>query len=239
MIGNFSQEVGRNLPSRFTLITDHGSQGIAQWRLDRLTRMEKFAEDNNLVVTDLITQALYVIWELEQGYKWLNEQLKKPGTRSLANLTANFAHFYERPSQRYENLDHRIREAEICNRDFVPPSPPQVSDGAIHGGAGTIGAGGVAIASAFGPTAAFVAVLATAAIILIAVWYTEHRKKAVMTHAQVVVATPTAASELREAIGDMKTMQERLSAATAVYLMERQESDKLLTELKALGVRDV
>jgi hypothetical protein len=38
---------------------------MAKWRLDGLTRLEKFAEDNQLSVTDLMTQMLYLIWELE------------------------------------------------------------------------------------------------------------------------------------------------------------------------------
>ena len=252
MVGNFSQEVGINLPTRFTLTTDHGSQGIAQWRLDRLTKLEQFCANRKLNVTELIPQAQFVIWELDNEYPQLNAMLKTPGNRSLANLTANFSGWFERPSKQYENLDNRIKQAKMCLESVKAPvtakpatPTPRLED---HIVVGATAIGGVAsIGAVIGWGTSLSALLVTAIVAFLILWavgYVDKRKKPPVSPVEPAVAPaimpsmPASTNELRSALDEMKMAQQRLSAATAVYLLERKESDQLLADLKAIGERE-
>jgi Phage tail lysozyme len=239
IVGNLSQESTVNLHSGFTARTDHGSQGIAQWRLERLTGLQRFCEQKGLDAQILGSQLLYIEWELKnlprKGLGWLNAMLVQPGQRSIANLTANFSTYFESPSKRYENLDFRIAEATKCADTYVPQN-----------NTGPIAAGGVAATGAIGTTAyvwsqgitgpilAVFVTLSVAAVMLLASFLI--KRKASTT--EVINASPTvtrsALDELMDAIDEFKAIRGRVDAAEAVVLMHRNESDKLLAELKEL-----
>jgi Phage tail lysozyme len=231
VVGNLSQEVGPELPTKFTLVTDHGSQGVAQWRLDRLTRLEKFAEDNHMIVTDLITQLSYLVWEAERFFPSIHQMLKE-GTRSLANLTANFSHIYENPAKQYENLDRRIAYAQTAYDGYKPKPAGSVVVARTAVVAGSIGAvGAVPIWHSSVTWAAVVTGLAMVGI-LFGLW--EHKRSE--TQPATTPALPKVASvkELEDAIKEVKDSFARVSAAEAVLLAERASGDKLLDDLKVL-----
>jgi len=241
IVGNCSQEVGINLPSNFTVVTDHGSQGIAQWRLVRLTGpegLEAFANDHKLSVVDLSTQGLFLLEELAKKYPALDAMMRDPGTRTLANLTANFMTVFERPSfnPAINKLDFRIAQAQICVRDFVPPVP--VKHDLAVGGTGLVGA--TAIAGSAYSSGAGTALLVTAlvAVALVAVlWYThraQSRSAASVAPANAIPITDST-QELRAALDELKLAYDKVAAAKAVLLTNRQQGDELLKLLEQTG----
>jgi hypothetical protein len=239
--GNCSQEVGINLPTKFTLLTDHGSQGIAQWRLVRLTALEQFAEDKKLPVTDLTTQAMFLLQELATDYAALDKMMRAPGTRTLANLTANFMTVFERPSfnPAINKLDFRITQAQICARDFIPPEPAvPISHDVAIGGTGAAGA--IAIGAAAWNSGAAVALVVTgiAAILIFGVAiYTAHlRRRSAATAAPAnAILVKDSTQELKAALDELRLAYDKVAAAKAVLLTNRQQGDELLAILGKLG----
>lgn len=240
IVGNLSQESGVNLTSAYTLKTDHGSQGVAQWRLDRLTNLEKFAEANHMNVVDLTTQMLFIIDELTKIYPALNAQLRSGG-RSVANLTANFMQIFERPSAQYADLPNRIEQAKrVIASAQTPPGhdgpivtvPEAVGTGAVA----TAGAGGAAYAwsnSFSGPLTAALVIFACAALLLLVFYINKRFAKTGAVYAIPMHELGTK-DELQAAIDEFKVAGQRLDAAQAVLLIERRSSDDLLLQVKEL-----
>jgi len=234
IVGNLSQESGNNLRSSFTLATDHGSQGIAQWRLDRLTRLEKYSEDRNLTVTELSTQLSYLIWELENFYSSLNSTLKS-GTRSIANLTANFMQIFERPAAKYANLDNRIKQAEIVAADLHTSPPESITEPAAAGAAAVGAAATTAWAwtnGISGPLIAGLITMVAAALLVLGYSLLNRWKKPSAVSAAPAIDTPV--KELASALEEFTVARTRVDAAEAVILAARAEGDRLLENVKAL-----
>jgi len=123
------------------------SGGFEEWLGDRKTACIAFigrAEQRlgvakGSLLNDLGTQCDFVIYELQtnERYATLYQQLTT-GTRSIANLTANFMAIYEVPALKTANLDNRIAHADAVAAKAAeikatpapipaPPSPiPQV-----------------------------------------------------------------------------------------------------------------
>jgi Phage tail lysozyme len=240
IVGNLSQESGNNLDATVhRRVADHGSGGIAEWRLDRLTRLEKFAEDHGLNVADLKTQLLYLIWELDNFYPALNASLKTGG-RSIANLTANFMQMFERPSVQYANLDNRIKQANICTTAFAadlaakkPPVPETIGAGATAAG-GAIGAGVAWFAGLSGPVIAGLVTLAAAAAVILGFYLFKRVSQPSVVSVAPSNGTSAAVEDLRAAVAEMKAAHDRVEAAKAVLIADRAEGDKLLEEVEGL-----
>lgn len=93
---------------------DHGSNGILQWRLDRLTGqggMQPWCMRNFGTWTTLEAQAAFTLYETARDYPGLDAALRE-GKRSIENLTANFQDIFERPNKAYAHLDNRIKHAK-------------------------------------------------------------------------------------------------------------------------------
>lgn len=121
-VGNGTQE--NNCRSVTVGTKDHGSDGIFQWRLDRLTNMQAFGVKNFGTWESIEAQAAYFSFECKGYYKplWLD---LAAGTKSLTTLTANICDQYERPAAESAALDARIKYAT----DFMAvwkPEPPVV-----------------------------------------------------------------------------------------------------------------
>lgn len=129
-VGNFCQESGEFLIA--TMFRAHPdasggvpeslkSGGIAEWLGDRKTAYIAFSgrAETRLglatgsLLNDLGTQCDFVVYELQTNpsYATLYQQLTS-GSRSIANLTANFMMVYEVPKLATANLDNRIAHAE-------------------------------------------------------------------------------------------------------------------------------
>jgi hypothetical protein len=121
IVGNLSQESGRNLPSAFrTGSLDHGSQGLPQWRLERLTAYENYVKTLHPRETgsaiwqwygNLALQINYIAIELGKDYPALNRRLRTAG-ESVDTLTEDVCWQYERPSKVAANLANRKAQAE-------------------------------------------------------------------------------------------------------------------------------
>src|ERR1700720_386893 len=115
-VGNFCQESGEFLVS--TMFRAHPdasggvpealkSGGIGEWLGARKTAEIAFTEraetrlglPKGSLLNDLGTQCDFVVYELQTNplYATLYHQLTTSGSRSIANLTANFMLVYERP----------------------------------------------------------------------------------------------------------------------------------------------
>lgn len=150
-VGNFCQESGEFLIA--TMFRAHPdasggvpealkSGGIAEWLGDRKTAYIAFAgrAETRLglakgsLLNDLGTQCDFVVYELQTTpeYATLYTQLTS-GSRSVANLTANFMMVYERPKLGpTDGLENRIAHAEavvararlIKTLQVPQPAPP-------------------------------------------------------------------------------------------------------------------
>jgi hypothetical protein len=105
---------------------DHGSDGLLQWRLSRLTELKRYPKWNTLE-----TQCQFFKDECQRDYPKLWAQLVNPGKRSLANLTANICDVYERPSVAGRRIDARVRFAETVFEANKPAEVPPILQNAV------------------------------------------------------------------------------------------------------------
>ena len=103
--GNATQE---NLCRPTTLgAKDHGSDGIMQWRLSRLTNMQNFGVKNFGRWDTLEAQAAFLMHEMKTDYVKLYSDLVI-GKDSIDDLTADICWQFERPAKASANMPGRI-----------------------------------------------------------------------------------------------------------------------------------
>lgn len=135
LTGNFCREVGPNLPTAFrTAGLDHGSNGLAQWRLGRLDAYKAYVQSQKpeLVQAAAATgqkvddafwpwygrldfQTQFVAIELAKDYPALDHKLRMGG--DVAALTADVCWQYERPSKLLSGIAERIDYAKAVAAD--------------------------------------------------------------------------------------------------------------------------
>jgi hypothetical protein len=123
-VGNATQE--NACRSVTTGVKDHGSDGLFQWRLDRLTKMQEFGNQHFGGWQSIEAQAAFFSYECKGWYKPLWSDLVT-GTKSLATLTANICDQYERPDPAAANIDGRIKYAS----DFMVAWKPELHQGPL------------------------------------------------------------------------------------------------------------
>lgn len=115
---------------------DHGSDGVMQWRLERLDGphgLKGWAESHGLKWDTLETQAAFTLWELEQPrYAQLAQDLRS-GSKPLNDLTAAICWEFLRPAPASANLALRQRHARSVYKIFteakqLPKLPAPTSD---------------------------------------------------------------------------------------------------------------
>jgi Phage tail lysozyme len=98
-------------------VKDHGSDGVLQWRLERLNGPDglmPWCTAQGIPWDTLKSQALFTMHELDHPqYAALKADLKA-GAKSLETLTLNFCDAFERPSAAGRAADARIRYAHDC-----------------------------------------------------------------------------------------------------------------------------
>jgi Phage tail lysozyme len=97
---------------------DHGSDGVLQWRKERLIELQAMTDWQTLK-----TQAAFTILELQRDYKVLESDLRA-GVKTLATLTLDFCDVFERPSADGRVADRRIGAASDCMNLIVPVAMP-------------------------------------------------------------------------------------------------------------------
>jgi len=155
VVGNYTQE---NLARAVTTGTlDHGSQGLAQWRLNRLdARPYPLGTPQGLIDwcshyfpggedawKSLRAQCAFTLYETARDYPRLNAELRD-GKKPIETLTANFCFEFERPAKQYAALDKRIAYAKdvfaMMNPQPSGMSPATTGGVIIAAGAGSAGA---------------------------------------------------------------------------------------------------
>ena len=141
--GNASQE---NLVRPVTIgPKDHGSDGVLQWRLDRLDGprgLKGWSAALGMDWKTLKTQAAFTLWELynDPRYITLAKDLLE-GKKKIETLTANICWIYERPNKAAAHLDKRISHAKsvylIMSKELGVSLPAKIGAGAavVVGGA--------------------------------------------------------------------------------------------------------
>ena len=92
---------------------DHGSDGIWQWRLERLdgnNGLKAWCSQQGYDWKLMESQVLFMKWEMQRFYPMLWADMVA-GTKRLETLTANFMEQYERPALEFAFLDKRIEYA--------------------------------------------------------------------------------------------------------------------------------
>lgn len=146
LVGNFVRESGPNLPSAFRHgKLDHGSQGLPQWRLGRLTAYMNFVKEKHPELTSedelwpwygrMAYQVEFVARELASSYRTLYFNLRAPGG-DVAALTADVCWQYERPSKALSGIAVRLDAAKALYAELLRqhPAVPQTMDlvSALH-----------------------------------------------------------------------------------------------------------
>ena len=92
--GNATQE---NLVRPITTgVKDHGSDGVLQWRLERLTDLQTWATQNFGTWRTLQAQAAFTLYETARDYADLDAQLRSPGALTISYLATKFNRTFER-----------------------------------------------------------------------------------------------------------------------------------------------
>lgn len=125
IVGNATQE--NQARSTTEGAKDHGSDGLFQWRLDRLANLKAFAAEHFEGAWDTIrAQAAFFAYECKRDYPGLMSDLVA-GTKSVATLTANICDIFERPAAASAMLDKRIGYATDFLKAWAgEPAPPAV-----------------------------------------------------------------------------------------------------------------
>jgi hypothetical protein len=119
--GNGTQE---NLCRPVTVgAKDHGSDGIMQWRLERLTNLKNFGVRNFSRWDTLEAQAAFLMWEMKSDYPKLSADLIS-GKYILEDLTADICWQFERPAKASANLPGRVKYAKDSLALLAPHSTP-------------------------------------------------------------------------------------------------------------------
>jgi hypothetical protein len=135
-VGDFSQEVGINLPSAFRPAgeLDHGSQALPQWRDDphrpegtkgRLTKFLDWCAEQKLNRDSMVVQLHYVVEEVARDYPQIDRMVRSPYDIDAA--VDKVCWVYERPSKQYADLANRRKQAQITFKESEHLALPSTS----------------------------------------------------------------------------------------------------------------
>lgn len=152
-------------------VKDHGSDGVMQWRQDRLAQMRSWCVKNFGRWDTLEAQAAFTMYETKRDYASTLYPDLLAGSKTIPTLTANFCDIYERPAKASAMLDKRIKYAEDAHALLVGAKPAPLTHKATAGTVvGTVAAAGASHASGL-PAWATIAILGAGVlgIVLLAV----------------------------------------------------------------------
>jgi Phage tail lysozyme len=234
LVGNASQESGVNLVSGYQTRTDHGSQGIFQWRLERLDALIEFCKERSLHSGTLAAQVKFTIYELGKHYPHLDSELRRGG--DVADLTSAVCWQYERPAKSAAALDRRIKYAkQVLTAAQVETN---AKGGAIVAAGSASGAIVTYLQQGPGVWSLVFTIAAIAIAIVVAAATMPGKDKDLPIEKRQKLETT--AEELKEAIEDFNRAAVRLDAAIAAEAAEAEakqmERNKLLALIPARAV---
>lgn len=122
-VGNATQE---NMCNPITTgPKDHGSDGLYQWRAERLTGsqgLQPWCVSRGYDWRLMESQAEFHKWEMQTQYPGLWQDMIE-GKKPIATLTANIMDQYERPAAEFAALDARIKYAKDTFSLLVGSAP--------------------------------------------------------------------------------------------------------------------
>ena len=215
--GGITGESGVDLDATvLRLHADHGSGGIAEWRLSRKTNMIAFVRAMGKPETDLGAQCLFIINELEQDYAALNAELRA-GVKPIAVMTYNFVNVFERPNMAVAHMDDlRVPQAIKAYNEYSQTAHRTLSTAAK--GAIVVGtaAGGGAIAggtTGASPTLTIVMAVISGVSYLISALSVQRRPKVVPSESAALPPIPKIPQLPTSALDNFKSKLETLRAA--------------------------
>lgn len=237
IIGNLSGESGVNLDSKVERgpRADHGSGGIAEWRLDRKTNLKRFAERLGKDVNGLEIQCMFVIHELQNDYPALDEQLRE-GKRTIENLTANFCYIFERPNKQLARLDNRIAQAKKILREAGIKSA--ASEAVIAGGVAGMGAGAAAGATTGMDMTSAIITAGGALLSIIGLWINRKRPADPVQSQIAPEPAPSLIEELKALVEARKRTDARIEEIVAAVKSQAAEVRSLTADLPGSAVID-
>lgn len=231
LVGNASQESGPALKTYFAPTQrDHGSNGIFQWRLERLDALIAFCEERGLHSGTLAAQIQFAIYELGKDYPQLDTRLRHSG--DLVQLTQEVCWQYLRPAMAAANVKRReAYAADVLNHAKIETN---AKGGAIIA-AGSAASSAAIFAQAGPPIAALLLLVAAIAILVVISAALRGREDA--PHPEEPQsgvskdeerAPSGAAADLEAAIEEFNRAAARLASAEAAVLAEVKERQDLL-----------
>ncbi|VTZ24348.1 hypothetical protein MPC4_80131 [Methylocella tundrae] len=207
---------------------DHGSDGLFQWREERLAEMQSWCTAHFGDWKTIKAQAAFFLKELRDGdaggvkYDALYRDLLA-GKKSLATLTTNINRFYERSADDEATNNKRIKYATdaLNAMGVVKPAPPVVHSAAPAIVAGAAAGAGLLSHIVHGAAWIGIAVLAVAIIAAIAAAATALRQ------AKTV-------STLDSAVADLKAKALAVEAAKATTIASISAEETKVAAAKAV-----
>lgn len=112
IVGNLLTESGLNTKAQGDFnkkSKQYTAYGIAQWRLDRLDNLKKFAKNRGTDISDLNTQLEFLWHELNTDYSKALSSLRN--STNVNDAVSSIMVHYERPNMKYANFSKRLRDA--------------------------------------------------------------------------------------------------------------------------------
>jgi hypothetical protein len=223
LVGNASQESGVNLVSGYQARTDHGSQGIFQWRLDRLDNLIRFCAERSLHSGTLAAQVKFAIYELVKDYPQLDAELRRGG--DLPELTAAVCWQYERPARSSAALDRRIKYA----RQILSGAKLQINAKAGSVVAATSAAGSVLSYLQQGPGVGTLLFVIAAVVIGTVVAAATRPRPEATKEEPLQHPSPSLLEQLKSDLEDLKRAQERVDTTAAAIRAKAKEFENALS----------
>jgi hypothetical protein len=128
IVGNLIHESNLNTSAEGDKGYKGGSSfGIAQWRMDRLDRLKKFAGDN---WTDFNKQLDFVDWELNNTHK--GAKTKLVSAKDVNEAGEAFSDLYEIPQKKYKQDQNRRAKVENVFSKFSGLQLPQQQEAVVE-----------------------------------------------------------------------------------------------------------
>ena len=236
--GGITGESGVDLNSTVNRVNaDHGSGGAAEWRLSRKTNMIAFVRAMGKPETDLESQCLFIINELEQDYASLNAELRA-GVKPIAVMCYNFVNVYERPNMSVAHMDDiRVPQAiavyntynATAHRTLSPAAKGAVVIGTAAGGGAIVGG-----ATGASPTLTIAMAIISGISYLISALSVQKRPKVIPSESAALPPITPISQLPVSALDNFKAKLEKLRAAQIEVDVARKTLVDYSTEVSAV-----
>ena len=214
---------------------DHGSDGLFQWRLDRLVEMQDWCTAHFGDWKSIKAQAAFYLKELRDGerggtkYTVLYQDLLA-GNKSLATLTTNINRYYERSADNEAINQKRIKYAEDALR-AMSGAPPVKKPAAVGGAVIVVGGAAAALSHVFTPEEIALGVSLLLNVIAVYVGWKAHTFMPIPLPSPAP-PIPSMTDALRAAVAHKAAIMAELATAENDVKTQKEAVDKFITSLQ-------